>query len=308
MKRSADLCSAMRTVVFWTGTVLGLCAMALACGTEVEPSSARSTNPASESVVVQMCRTSPYAALEWTSEGGESQRVVSGDENVDVPGVEITVDRSSGNTLGSTTVTLRDASSNRTVQASFEVSFEQMANRHPVPLELRGTENEAWRRMVENAVFDEICTEPDPSLDRLMSMGEPLQWRSGEPSMPSNYAILVEGEVTGEPVWIEYLGVNHRRLTTDAIGDRFEVVARKDELELLRSGHGAVVVDKQRGSYTWVYVFPGGKKLRFPSVSGGAFDEDSVIVDLEAPEIGEGDKRVRIDLQSGAVGEAAGSR
>lgn len=246
------------------------------------------------------CHASAFAGFEETSEGGESHRAVPADRNPLLPGVEVEVKTSSGSSSGSTYVILREPGGRR-VEATFETSFERIVIRHPVPEALRGKANEARRRVVEEAAFDTICTQPDPSLARLLSPDERLRWLPGVPEMPQSYALFVEPPAPGEPYWIEYLGMNHRRLTEDALSEQLERIERKGNLELLRSGHGAVVVDLERKVYAWVYVFAGGRKLRWPSVIGGKLEEGAVTLEIDRPVIGESRESVRIDLASGSV-------
>ena len=247
------------------------------------------------------CHASAFAEFEETSEGDETRRVVPADENPLLPGVEVEVVTSSGSSLSSTLVTLREPAKGRTVEASFETSFEQMVSEHPVPEELRGAAGEGWRRLVEEAAFETICDKPEPSLARLLSADERLRWLPGAPEMPQNYALYVEPPAPDQPHWIEYLGWNHQRLTEDALGERLEVIDRKGKLELLRSGHGAVVQDLERNVYAWVYVFPGGRKLRWPSVVGGKLEDGTVVLQIDHPLIGESSQRLRIDLESGVI-------
>lgn len=119
--------------------------------------------------------------------------------------------------------------------------------------------------------------------------------------MPDNYAVAIEDPETRQPTWIEYLGSNHRRLTVESMSDKFEVLDHKGSLELRRSGHGAVIVDTGRGVYAWAYVFPGGRKLRWPSVTTGVFDGSAIILTIAQPEPGEDFARLRVDLASGSL-------
>ena len=104
---------------------------------------------------------------------------------------------------------------------------------------------------MEEAAFETICSGVDPSLDRLRQPGA-LRWWAGRAQMPTSYAVFVTGSDSREPEWIEYLGANRRRLTESALSDRLEVVDRAGSLELLRTGHGAVVQDLERNAFAWV--------------------------------------------------------
>ncbi len=246
------------------------------------------------------CHTSSFAGFEPSSAGGETHRLVPADQNPLLPGVEVEVTTSSGSSSSSTAVTLREPGG-RSFEAAFGTSFEQIVTRHPVPEELQGAANAGRRQVVEEAAFRTLCTHPDPSLARLLTPDERLRWLPGAPEMPENYSLYVVPPAPGEPYWIEYLGVNHRRLSEDAFSDRLEVIDREGTLELLRSAHGAVVVDLERKLYAWVYVFGGGRKLRWPSVIGGKLEEGAVLLEIGHPILGEAREGVRIDLSSGAV-------
>jgi hypothetical protein len=246
------------------------------------------------------CRGSDFAAFERSSEG------VPGEQNPVVPGVDVEVSTSSGSGSSTTLVTLHDLRSDRRLEASFEVGFDRMVNPHPVPEGLDGAaDRAAWLRMLEDAAFEKICAQMDPSLERLLSPEERLHWYAGEPKMPTSYAVFRQMPVPGDSQWIEYLGANHRRLGTDSLSDQLEVVDRRGDLQLLRSGHGAVVRDFGRGMYAWIYVYGGGRKLRWPSVIGGKLDGDSVLLTLDDSGLGEGKRQMRIDLSSGAMRPAS---
>lgn len=250
---------------------------------------------------VLTCSPSPYAAIERISEGGETRWSVSAEQNVDAKGVEISVSSSSGSALASTTVTLSDPVSNRSVEATFEVPFDRMLSRHGLPDTLTGEANDTWRRMMEHSAFDSVCSGPDPSLQRLLNPDGALRWWRGTPRMPDSYAMFVAATSIEPAYWLEYLGANHRRLTTEAFSDELELLDEQGSLRLLRSGHGAVVHDTQRGAYAWIYVFPGGRKLRWPSVIGGSLEGNSATLQLDTPVVGAASQRLAIDLKNGSI-------
>jgi hypothetical protein len=138
-------------------------------------------------------------------------------------------------------------------------------------------------------------------LQRLLTQGSALRWWRGTPRMPDNYAVFVAATSVEPAHWLEYLGANHRRLTTEAFSEELELVDEQGSLQLLRSGHGAVVRDTQRGAYAWIYVFPGGRKLRWPSVIGGSLEGDSAILQLDTPVIGASSQKIAIDLKTGSI-------
>lgn len=181
----------------------------------------------------------------------------------------------------------------RDIQATFAFSFEQVVSRYPIPPSLQGPTNEAWRVLVADAAFQRSCATIDPSLERLLHPSAPLHWLSGAPVMPDTYAVVNEDPQTREPTLLEYLGSNHRRSTLGSFRDRFEALDRSGHLELRRTGHGPVVVDVARDIYAWVYVFPGGRRLRWPSVADGKFDGSTVVLTIEQPEPGAASIKVR---------------
>jgi hypothetical protein len=250
-----------------------------------------------------VCRASPYAAIERTSEGDETLWQVSGEQNVDARGVEISVRSSSGSAISSTAITLFDPRSKRRLEAGFEVRFDQMVTRHPLPEGVSDARDDAWRRMLEHSAFERVCSAPDPSLQRLLDQGAALHWWSGTPRMPDNYAVFVAASGSEAGQWIEYLGANHRRLAPSQFSDELQLVDQRGPLRLLRSGHGAVVVDAQRQAYAWVYIYPGGRKLRLPSVVAGTFEGDSIVLQIDQPATGAANQRVEIDLRTGNVRE-----
>jgi hypothetical protein len=250
---------------------------------------------------VPTCSPSPYAAIERIAEGGETRWSVSAEQNVDAKGVEIPVASSSGSALASTTVTLSDPVSKRSVGATFEVPFDRMLSRHVLPDTLTGEANDTWRRMMEHSAFDSVCSGPDPSLQRLLTQGAALRWWQGTSRMPDNYAVFVAATAAEPAHWLEYLGGNHRRLTAEVFSDELELIDEQGKWRLLRSGHGAVVHDTQRGAYAWIYVFPGGRKLRWPSVIGGSFEGNSAILQLDTPVMGAASQRIAIDLKNGSI-------
>ena len=112
---------------------------------------------------------------------------------------------SSGSSLSSILVTLREPGKGRSVEVAFDTSFEQMVSEHAVPVELQGAANQGWRRLVEEATFETICDKAEPSLARLLSSDERLRRLPGVPEMPQNYALYVEPPAplsrTGSSTW-----------------------------------------------------------------------------------------------------------
>lgn len=269
--------------VSWRGIgLVAVACLAVGCSHSTRPH-VESTGKNSQ----EECRVSPYAHLKRTSDRDDIRLYVPGDKNLDVPGVEISLSEDSGSTI----VRLRGPQAPLPIEAEFELSFEQMVNRYPIPESLPA--GDAWRRMLGNALFTEICDRPDPSLERLLDPDSALHWYAGKPAMPRSYAVFD----APRREWVEYLGANHRRLSADATSDELVVLGRAGNLELRRSGHGAVVVDTRAQRYAWVYVYAGGRKLRWPSVIGGEIQPDAVTLQLATQEGEKPAKRVRIELR-----------
>ena len=144
----------------------------------------RSSGPSTNSVVApeppRNCRTSAFTGVERSSEGNETRLTVPASDNPLQAGVEIDVTTNAGSASSSTFVQLREPRTERSVEATFGIAFDRMMSRHPVPQGLKGAENATWRRMVEDAAFERICSQVDPSLERLLRPGS-LHWRSCEP-------------------------------------------------------------------------------------------------------------------------------
>lgn len=248
-----------------------------------------------------LCRRSPYAALQRSARGEATAWSVSGEQNVDAPGVEIAVASNSGSLISTTRVKVFEPTSKRTTEATFEVAFDWMLNPQPLSDGLTSEVDAAWLRMLEHSAFEAVCSAPDPSLQRLLTQDTSLQWWSGTPYMPDNYAVFIPAAGNVAAHWLEYLGFNHRRLTAERSSEELLLIDQQGTMQLLRSGHGAVVVDTGRQAYAWVYVFPGGRELRSPSVIGGSFQGNTVILKLDHPTPALPSQQIAIDLHSGGI-------
>lgn len=245
------------------------------------------------------CAVSPYRERIEALAGGERRLGIPPEDNVEDPGVEILAELSSGSAFAGTRVTLA-ASSGRRVEATFEVDFASLVNRHAVPPELRGPEEESWRRMLEHAAFGRVCDQPDPSLAWLLENDPGSRapvWIAGRPEMPESYTLRYMNPVTRQLEWVEYLGLNHRRITEDSMSDEFELLDQRGALQLLRTGHGALLrTTEPTDAYAWIYVFRGGHKLRWPSVIGGRLEARTVVLDLRPAESESTPRHLTIDL------------
>jgi len=248
------------------------------------------------------CSTSPYAERVEKISAGETRLEVGADENVDVPGVEISVETSSGSSSSTTYVVMHDTRSGQTLDAEFSVDFTQMLNYHEAPEGLPSAEREQWLEMIEHAVFARTCAQADASLLWLLDRSAPVRWVAGQPTMPDNYTLRLpsgKADTGSTETWVEYLGFNHRRLDGDSIRDEFEVLDHKGDLDLLRSGHGAILLDRRRQAFAWIYVYGGGQKLRWPSVLDGHLTDQAAVLELSSDVSQRARSRIEIDLESG---------
>jgi hypothetical protein len=159
-----------------------------------------------------------------------------------------------------------------TIEVSTNSAFDTMVSREAVPARLMGLPD--VRRAVELALFDRVCDVPDPSL-ALVLAGAPA-WSPGQPTLVSNYAVLVGNE------WIVYAALNHKRTATLDLTGGFKDAARRGELVLLTTAHGAVVVDERNDRHSWVLVIESAKrKLRFPSVTKAELRGDRALVTVD---------------------------
>jgi hypothetical protein len=251
--------------------------------------------------VAEQCRPSPFADLPRTNVGSQSRLELSGSQNSDLPGFAMTVTEESGSLVSATTVVLRAQNGEPDTQVNFETPLDRMVTVHPVPNELLGKSQSERRLAVLDGAFALICAKPDPSLERLLERGQPLHWYSGSPELPTNYALQADASGTRAKEWVEYLGANHRRRDVSNDANEMQLLHKIGELELRASAHGAVIVDVHAKRYAWIYVYPGGSKLRFPSVRSGTIEAGRVVLNLNEPELDHEETAVGVELATGAV-------
>ena len=135
------------------------------------------------------------------------------------------------------------------------------------------------------------------------------------PALPATYAVLsarpdhlaLAPHLTLRPkaVWLLYLGQNHARSDSGAL-DLHEprTLADCGDHRVLGTAHGVIALDRTRGKYAWLYVSPGGHKLRWPSIRAArCVDRRVEVVLAEGPadEPGVRPATLLIDLDSGQV-------
>jgi hypothetical protein len=163
-----------------------------------------------------------------------------------------------------------------------------------IPGYLEGEENKTLRRKIERMLFSVRCKTFDPSAFKLLVRSKTV-WHDGKPGMPDTYTVLVgkdefpglfrKYKIKENTAWVSYYGHNHARSRSAHMGSsKFRLLFESGRYQLLGTAHGVVRYDKSRNKHTWEYVFPGGRKLRWPSVIGARIDKnDKVKVRLYKP-------------------------
>ena len=151
----------------------------------------------------------------------------------------------------------------------------------------------------------DIESEPDPSLTWLLESPKRLHWVDGPAILPKTYTVrdLERG------VWITYKGHNHSAqpatLTTPSKGETKRRIPRGLDAEadrvLLGTNHGVLLTDRSRSRHAWIYVFPGGHKLRWPSVVGARLEGDVAVIEVELRDGLTERHEVRVDLDTGRL-------
>ena len=270
----------------------------------------------------QKVSTDDYIDIPYTFE-----REIDGDGVVDVALLQ----KSGGSHASSIDGTLTLSATGEVIGLSSNTSFSSMINIHIVPPALVGNNRAAARLLAEDALFGVICSEPDPSMSRLLTMDGDIVWREGRPALPGTYTVYYPeapvglipfigawselGFDSGNPiaVWIEYLGGTHAPRKEDwkenirLLDEGFEVLAMTPRYRALGTRHGVVAFDVATDRYAWIYVFNGGHKLRWKSIENATIDGSEVTItvyikDLGARQMG----TVTVDLYDGKYTEVWG--
>lgn len=230
------------------------------------------------------CRVSTLGPADSWKDGALHLSLdVDGDGVLDA----LTVQESHGSGSSSRQARMVLSQGKRVVEASATWDFHAMAAYNPVPPSL--VADPALRQAFENALHTQVCLHADPSLERLLDPKGPLRWYPGTPVLPQNYTLYVDDPiqlralkrrgvgVSSGAVWLTYLGFNHSRQATAGPHKNRpppHVLDRHGNVVLLGTAHGVVV--QKDGRFAWVYVHPGGSKLRRPSIDGATFAKDTV--------------------------------
>ena len=273
------------------------------CGDASHDEPAPRSDRASASARSQQCTTSELRTrLEPVAGAGRALEIRAA-ENRELPGVDASVEESAGSGSATQGIRLRDTRSGQILQVDFTTPFDQMVSRFPVPEAIPKDEGARWIRMIEALAFERVCDRPDPSLRWLLEPRQRPHWIEGRLEMPQTYAWLRTDPDRGRREWVQYLGANHARLGEGEAAGAFQEIARQGRRRLLRSAHGAVLVDDADVRHAWVYVHRGGHKLRWPSVVGGTLEGDTVTLELGGDPMDPRKRIAQIDLASGRVEE-----
>lgn len=201
----------------------------------------------------------------------------------------------SGSGTSTTEVELALSRTGKRIEVDAEFSFTDMMSATAVPPELLAPGMERALQAVEDALFDCVCENPDPSLAWLLEKQRSIRWIAGSPTLPGAYAVRKTGE------WLFYAGGTHQEIVPVATDPRTGYV-------LARTAHGVLLIDEKGGRHAWLYVAPdgGGQKLRFPTVAGGRLEDGRAVMRLSRDRAFYGTYAcglLRIDLRDGTFSE-----
>ncbi len=183
----------------------------------------------------------------------------------------------------------------------------------PVPEALLPAERERARDAVAQALFETICAWPDPSLAWLLEEEHQLRWQKGDPSLPETYGMFSTDPVVlrraqralsaGLPspaplpkaVWVWYSGHNHRQGGRGPALTSFRKLDQSNGRQLLGTSHGVVLYEPAMDRHAWIFIQPGGQKLRRPTVSSARFEGTTAVIDVS---LRERQEQIRVDLRS----------
>lgn len=160
---------------------------------------------------------------------------------------------------------------------------------------------EALRRIEEYA-FDLVCSEADPSLQRLWQQQAtgrgrpmPLRWVEGPPVAPRWYTVRRGAQ------WVTYRGNFH-----GPKGQESPWVSRttRGDQTLIATQHGLVLVEDAGATrHAWLYVSDFGiEKLRHPTLRNPRFEGRLAVADFTSPLSDDpGTTRIEVNLDNGAV-------
>jgi hypothetical protein len=220
---------------------------------------------------------------------------VDGDNKPDV----IEAEDSSGSTAGLTSITLTLGATGQRIEVDYRYSFEYFVSWTAIPDKLIEPEYRCALRVVEEVLFHGVSNHIDPSLKWLLQEKKNLRWIKGPLVVPQTYTVRVK--TSNGRKWISYLGHNHSYRRGNG-PYKPVVLAKKGGYVLLGTTHGVILTDPERSRHAWIYIFPGGAKLRLPSVKSAKIEGKTAIVQLEKdPPGGQRAAQVRINLNNGEL-------
>lgn len=252
------------------------------------------------------CRTSRFLTR-WQDH--EDARVLDIEEDLDGDGI---IDRleASESCSGACIVWIRallsTVSANVPIEVRFEGSNRDLISSKPIPESLQSAAVSSARAVITEVLADEVCSAPEPSLAVLLQPKK-LRWLPGKPALPNNYGLEIDIPASRATTirsqglhWMTYLGFNHSRRITDVRNPSSKpepiVIDEAASWQLARTAHGVLLYDRKMSRHAWIYVYTGGRKLRWQSVVGGALSGSTATIDL-ASHNGPGDS-VHVDVSS----------
>lgn len=220
---------------------------------------------------------------------------VDGDDKTDV----IDAEDSSGSTQGMTFIRLTLGSTGENIVVDHHYFFEFFVSETIIPDKLIEPEYYCALRSVEEVLFHGVSDQVDPSLMWLLEEKKRLRWIEGPPVLPKTYTVRLK--TSNGPKWVSYFGHNHS-FRRGKGPNKPVVMSRQGDHVLLATSHGVILTDSKRTKHAWIYIFPGGAKLRWPSIKSARIEGETAIVQLEKdPSGGERASEVRIDLNTGDI-------
>lgn len=236
---------------------------------------------------------------EWEYKEGfrkfRSEIDVDGDDKPEV----IEAEDSPGSSAGMTSITLTFGSTGERVAVDYHYSFEFFLSETIIPDKLIEAKYYCALRSVEELLFHGVSDHIDPSLMWLLEKKKHLRWIKGPPVLPRTYTIRVK---TSDRVkWISYLGHNHSYRRGKG-PYKPVVLTRKGNYVILGTSHGVILTDSELTKHAWLYIFPGGARLRWPSIKSARIEGETAIVQLEKdPSGGQRTAQVLINLKNGEM-------
>ena len=218
-----------------------------------------------------------------------------GDDKPDV----IEAEDSFGSTQGMTSITLTLGSTGERIVVDYHYSFEFFVSETIIPDKLIEPKYHCALKHFEEVLFHGVSNQVDPSLEWLLEEEKHLRWIEGPPVLPETYTVRVKTSNGGK--WISYLGHNH-----SCRGEKGPykpvVLTQKGDCVLLGTSHGVILTDPKRSKHAWIYIFPGGAKLRWPSIKSARIEGETAVVQLEKDPSGrQRNAQVRINLKTGII-------